>query len=379
MDFRFSDEQEAIRDLARKILGDLVTHERLKEIEAGDERFDRKVWAELAGANLLGIPVPESLGGSGFGFFEVCMLLEEVGRSVAPVPVHPALVLGALPLAEFGSAEQKERLLPRLARGETILTAALAEAGSDDPASPTTEARRDGASWRIEGVKSFVPAAHLAERVLVPARIAGAGVGLFLVDPTASGVTLERQETTNLEPQCRMILSGVEVGADDVVSSPERGEEIVRWITDRAVVGLCALQVGVCDRALRMTAEYTSGRLQFGRPVGSFQAVHQRAGDAYIDAEAIRLTTWQAAWRLASGGPATAETAVAKYWAAEGGHAVTYAAQHLHGGIGVDVDYPLYRYTLWSKQIELSLGSATRHLLRLGELLASEGRGEDGL
>jgi len=126
----------------------------------------------------------------------------------------------------------------------------------------------------------------------------------------------------------------------------------------------------VTDRALRMTAEYTIGREQFGRPIASFQAVQQRAADAYIDSEAIRLTTWQAAWRLAADRPATTEVAIAKFWASEAAHRVVYAAQHLHGGIGVDVDYPLHRYYLWSKQIELTLGSGTRQLARLGADLA---------
>jgi alkylation response protein AidB-like acyl-CoA dehydrogenase len=137
----------------------------------------------------------------------------------------------------------------------------------------------------------------------------------------------------------------------------------------RAVLGLCALQVGVVERALRLTAEYTSKREQFGKPLATFQAVGQRAADAYIDVEAIRWTTWQAAWRLGAGEPAAPEIAIAKFWAAEAGHRVVYAAQHLHGGIGLDLDYPLHRYFLWSKQIELSLGSATRQLERLAMLL----------
>jgi len=130
------------------------------------------------------------------------------------------------------------------------------------------------------------------------------------------------------------------------------------------------MQLGVTERALRLTADYTSRREQFGRPIASFQAVHQRAGDAYIDVTAIRLTCWQAAWRLASDLPAAAEVAVAKFWASEAAHRVVYAAQHLHGGIGVDVDYPLHRYYLWAKRIELLLGSGTRQLARLGAELA---------
>src|SRR5262249_52617801 len=143
-----------------------------------------------------------------------------------------------------------------------------------------------------------------------------------------------------------------------------RGREAAEWLVERATAGLCAMQLGVAGRALRMTAEDTTQREQFRKPIASFPAVPPRAPPPFIDVEAIRLTTWQAAWRLASDRPAATEVAIAKFWASEAAHRVTYAAQHLHGGIGVDVDYPLHRYYLWSKQIELTLGSQTRQLAR---------------
>ena len=151
-----------------------------------------------------------------------------------------------------------------------------------------------------------------------------------------------------------------------------RGGAIVEWIVERATAALCSVQLGVCEQALKMTAEYTSTREQFERPLAAFQAVAQRAADAYIDTEGVRLTAWQAVWRLAEGLPAANELAVAKFWAAEGGQRVVHAAQHLHGGIGVDRDYPLHRYFLWAKELELTLGGATPQLLKLGEILAAE-------
>jgi len=371
MDFSLTPEQEAFRELARRILEDHVTHERLEALEAQPDWFDRAAWGAFARASVLGVALPEEVGGGGLGLLELCLLLEQVGRTVAPVPVLPALVLGALPIAEFGSRQQRERWLPPAVAGDLVLTAALVETGSDDPASPATTARRDGPGWRLDGVKVCVPAAHLAGRILVPARTGDGAAGVFLLDPGAAGVVMERQVTTSREPQWRLALSGAAVGGSDVLGDPAGGAAIVEWIVERALVGLCAMQLGVSDRALRMTAEYTAKREQFGHPIASFQAVHQRAADAYIDVEAIRLTMWQAAWRLAAGLPASAEVAVAKFWASEGAHRVVYAAQHLHGGIGVDVGYPLHRYYLWSKQIELTLGSATRQLARLGGRLAA--------
>jgi alkylation response protein AidB-like acyl-CoA dehydrogenase len=296
-----------------------------------------------------------------------------VGRAVAHAPVHPTLVLGALPIQQFGSAEQKRRYLPRVASGAALLSAALVEspAGGGDPAAPSTRARRDGEGWRLDGRKLFVPIAHVAERVLVPARTGPGGVGVFLVDPRGDGVSIQRQETTNFEIECVLDLDGARVGAADVLGDPEGGARIVAWLLDRALASLCALQLGNCEKALRATATYTSERRQFDRPVGSFQAVHQRAADAYIDVEAMRLSYWQAVHRLEAGEPAAEALALAKFWAAEGGARVSYAAQHLHGGIGVDIDYPVHRYYLWARQIGIHLGTGTAQLAKLGARLAA--------
>jgi hypothetical protein len=368
MDFAFTQEQEALRELARSILEDHVTHDRLKALEADGQWLDRGTWNELAKASLLGVALPEKHGGSGLGLVELCLVLEQIGRTVAPVPVLASLALGALPVEKFGSAAQQRRLLPGVVSGEVILTAALTESGNDDPTNPITVARRDGAMWRLDGEKTCVPAADVATGVLVPARTDG-GVGLFLVDPQSSGVTVARQILTNREPHAQLTLNGV---AAEPIGDPATSGEVVRWLWERALAAYCAVQVGVCDRALRMTAEYTIGRHQFDKPIASFQAVHQRAADAYIDLEAMRLSTWEAVYRLSEGLPATDAVVIAKFWAAEGGQHVAVASQHLHGGIGVDVDYPLHRYFMWAKHIELMLGGAAPQLARLGKVLAAD-------
>jgi len=206
----------------------------------------------------------------------------------------------------------------------------------------------------------------------VPAATGAGTLGVFLVDPQARGVTLEEALTTNGQPDAHLAFDGVRVGAPDALGDPRAGARIVAWLEPRAVAGLCAQALGVCEEALRLTAEYTKTRKQFDQPIAMFQAVGHRAANAYIDTEAIRLTAWQASWRLAAGLPAEAEVAVAKIWASEAGQRVVHAAQHLHGGVGVDREYPLHRYFLWAKQLELSLGGTTRHLLRLGKLLADQ-------
>jgi alkylation response protein AidB-like acyl-CoA dehydrogenase len=371
MDFALTEEQQATRDLANQILTDRETHEHLKEVEAGGEGFDRETWAELAKAGLLGIALPEDVGGSGLGFVALCQLLEEVGRTVAPVPVVPTIVLGALPIAQFGTDEQRQRWLPGVVSGETVLTAGLVELGAD-PLHPTTSATRDGTGFRLDGVKVCVPAGLSASAVLVPAVSTDGAVGIFVAEPGANGVTVRRQDTTSGIPQARVELDGVVVGDGETLVYGASGSEALEWIIERATAALCAVATGVCEQALQMTAEYTKTREQFDRPIATFQAVGQRAADAYIDTEAVRLTALQAAWRLEEGLPATAEVAVAKFWAAEGGQRVVHAAQHLHGGIGVDRDYPLHRYFLWAKELELTLGGATPQLLKLGGILAAE-------
>src|SRR5438477_9391090 len=242
MDFSLTQEQEALRELARKILEGHVTHERLQKL--GDDWFDGEAWQALSHASLLGLALPEEHGGGGLGPIELCLLLEQVGRTVAPVPVFPTVVLGALPIAEFGSPEQRRRWLPGVASGETILSAALVEPGEPEPTHPATTARRDGAGWRLDGVTLCVSAAHLAARVLVPAR-AGEATACFLVDPRGAGVTLERQVATSGEPQSRMTLAGA--GGEPLGGGVD-GAKVIDWLLPRALVGLCALQLGVTER-----------------------------------------------------------------------------------------------------------------------------------
>ena len=370
MDFSFTEDQEAVRELASQIFSDHAEPERLRRVETSPEGIDRELWRALATANLLGITLPEDQDGSDLGLIATSLLLEEQGRNLSPVPLLATLVLGALPIAEFGSNRQKRRWLPGVSSGEIILSAALGEAAACDPARPRVTATRDGSDWRLEGEKICVPAGHLAERILVPARTGENAVGVFLLDPRAAAVELERQQTTNREAQVRLVLSGARVSADDVLGDALGGVAIVEWMEARALVGLCAIQVGVAEAALRRTAEYTAVRKQFGRPIGAFQGVSLRAADAYIDVEAMRSTLWQAAWRLDSGRPAAVEVRTAKWWACRGGQRVAHTAQHLHGGIGSDVDYPIHRYLLWSKQLELTLGGAAPQLARLGRLVA---------
>ena len=370
MDFSLSETQEAIRDLARKIFSDHVRHERLLELERSGEYFDRELWQAMAAGGLSSVVVPERCGGSGLGIFELCLVLEEQGRAVAPVPLFATALLGALPIAEFGTPAQQDRWLRPLLDDAGVLSAALVELGNSDPVSPRVSARRDGADWRIDGVKECVPAATQAAAVLVPAR-SEQGTLLLVLDPQSAGVTLEKQVVTSGEPQSRMTLSGARVAADAVLADAGSGAAAVRWLAERAMLGLSAIQLGVVQSALRDTAAYIAQRKQFGRPIATFQGAALRAADAWIDVEALRAVVLQAAWLAGEGREAGPAIAAAKWWAATVGSRVTHTAQHLHGGIGSDIEYPVHRYFLWSKQNELLLGGPAQQAASLGKWLAS--------
>ncbi|MHB1138004.1 MAG: acyl-CoA dehydrogenase family protein [Microthrixaceae bacterium] len=372
MDFDLTDEQSAVTELAAQLLGDLSSPDALRAVEHRDpDRFDRDLWSAMAEAGLLGLCVPAECGGAGLGLLEVCTVLREVGRRTAAVPAFAALALGALPVARHGTPAQQERLLVPLMAGESIVTAAVSQPGGDHHR-PSVVARRDGASWLLDGSCSNVWAGTLASTVLVPAKTDD-GPAVFVVDVGRPGVQVEAQATTTGTPQALITMVAAEVGADDVLGSVDRGAEMLDDLIARATVASCAVMSGVAAEAVRLTGAYTTERHQFGRPLAGFQAVTQRAGDAYVDAQAIELTMLQAAWRLDADLPAEREVAVAKFFAAEAGQRVVHAAQHLHGGMGVDRDYPLHRYFLLAKQLELFLGGASRQLLRLGALLADDG------
>ncbi|MFC0108548.1 acyl-CoA dehydrogenase family protein [Kibdelosporangium aridum] len=336
MDFSFSEAQVELAGLTRSIMADL-TDSRLRAAESGDDRFDAELWDALARAGILSV--------TDFGLLEHCSVLIELGRAVAPVPYLTSIV-AASALAKFGSLEAPD----------AIHTAALAD--DEVFASPTAD------GWSLSGTKSCVPAGAIASLILVPAS-APDGVKVFVVKP--SEVAITRQRIVDNDSEALLEFADVSLDASRVLG----GAEVLDWLLTRMTVGLCALQLGVTERALELTAEHARTRVQFERPIGSFQAVAQRLADAYVDVEAIRLTLWQAAWRVSEGLPAETEVASAKFWAADAGHRVAHTAVHVHGGMGIDTDHPLHRYFVAAKRNEFTLGGATAQLRKIGAALAS--------
>ncbi|WHT21985.1 acyl-CoA/acyl-ACP dehydrogenase [Crossiella sp. CA-258035] len=357
MDFSMTEAQQALSTVAGEVLAREVTQERLRAAESGPDRFDRPLWNNLGASGLLGAGIPEQLGGSGYGVLEQCSVLVALGRAVAPVPYLASTVLAASAIAEFGDPAVRERWLPGALSGESVLTAAL----TDESA---TTAERTAEGWLLNGTKTAVPAGGIAALFLVSADTPD-GPRAFLVTPEDPRVSVRRQEVVDGAGTAWLELNGTPLPADRVLDGAA-----VEFLHTRGVLGWCALQLGVTERALELTAAYARERVQFGRPIGQFQAVAQRLADAYIDVEGIRLTLWQAAWRVSEGLPSSESLATAKFWAADAGHRVAHTAVHIHGGVGIDLDHQLHRYFTAAKHAEFALGSATPHLRTLGtELL----------
>jgi alkylation response protein AidB-like acyl-CoA dehydrogenase len=353
VDFTLTEAARELAGLARMILAEHDASERQ--------------WAELAQAGVLAASLPLSLDGAGLGLLEQCSVLIEIGRAAADVPYLASIVLGAGAIAAFGSPDQQRQWAVPAGRGSVVLTAALAEEDGDDPCDVSCRAALSGDRWLLSGVKTAVPFGTRADLLLVPAMTAD-GVLVFLVSPSDGGVKVEAQELTDFSQAGRLVLDGVALDSGRVLG----GAEVLRWLVARGTVGVCAAQVGVLERALELTAEHAKSRVQFGRPIGAFQAVAQRLADAYIDVEAVRLTMWQAAWLLESGAPCDAEVATAKFWAADAGHRVAHTAVHVHGGMGIDTSSPVHRYFVAAKRNEFELGGATAQLRRIGTVLARE-------
>jgi acyl-CoA dehydrogenase len=371
MNFDFSEEQNALKDLSAQIFEGTSNHDRVEEIEKTEDRFDTQLWNELAQANLLGVALPEDYGGLGFGLLELCIVLEEHGRSVAPIPLLQTLAMGALPLAEFGSDDQKNRILPQVIKGEYVLTGAFQEWGINDPLTTSLKAEEKDGQWILTGSKPAVPAVNIASYIVAPASTSAGDIGLFLIPTEGESLTTTNSSTTNRELHGEITLNQHQA---ELLGTVAEGKQALTWTLERIHTALSASAVGCCAKATEMMAEYTSEREQFGRPLSHNQAVTQRAANCYIGTDAMRLVLWQAAWRLDSGYPAAEEVRTAKWWSAEIGQQVVHDVQHLHGGMGADIDYPVHRYFLWVKQLENMLGGGSAQLSELGKLIATKAK-----
>jgi len=367
MDFELDEEQEMLRASAREFLRAECDKAVLRELEKSDSGHSASLWKKMAELGWAGIAVPEEYGGAGWGLLGLAVLFEEVGRAAFDSPLF-ATSLASLVILEGGTDSQREEILPKVTSGERILTLALAEPEvSNAPRFVSVEARRGDGGYVITGTKLFVPYAEVADQILVVARTEGApgdeeGLSLFLVDGGAPGLRLTPLETIAPGRQYQVDLDEVRVSSDGVLGAPNRGFPVLRSVLAKASAIRCAEMLGGAEHQLEVTAEYTKERVQFDRPIGTFQAVQHRLADMFTDVQGARWTSYQALCRLSQGLPAGKELAIANAFTSEACMRVAFGAQQLHGGAGVDLDHDLHFYFRRAKALELSFGSAPIHL-----------------
>lgn len=352
MDFSFDETQRAAADLAATVVRTADADEnRAAAALSGPLGYDEALWKAMAQAGLLSLAVPESRGGAGLGVIEVAAVLHEVGRQILPVPALSTLALGVLPLAAFGTSEQLD-LLTDVGAGR-VLTAALRGIG----------ARGDGSALILSGVARGVPYAAQAHRVLV-----GTDLGIALIEPTAAGVTLTATSSSTGMPEYALRCENVRVEPQDVLAADAVA-------LDRfAVAGAAAVADGVAAGALALTAEHLRTRHQFGRALATFQAVAQQIADVYIIARTLNLSAWSAIWRLAhfpDAASADDDLDIAAYWLAAELPPALQQCHHLHGGLGVDITYPMHRYYSHAKDLARLVGGSAARLDRIGERCTS--------
>lgn len=366
MDFSYPEEHLDLRKLATEILQDMSQSARLKTLEKNGAHLDRDAWQQLIASGIHSAALPESLGGSGLDYMAAALVCEAIGQSATPVPYIPCVISAALPLLAHRDDPVVANLLQAVAVGEQLVTTALLEPGNENPFSPSMKAYCNNGSWYLSGSKHCIPYAEQSAQVLLFART-GDDLVAVLVTPQGIGRLLTEQQSTTSEPQYSLNMEG---GVAHCIAVGVAAEKLLQTVVAMTTVAYCSMAVGVAEKMTRIAADYTSQRQQFGVPVATFQAVAHRLADAYIDTDCLRIMTQKAASDVNEGWYDSEAIAMAKVWCGDVMHRVSQAAQHVHGGTGIDRDYHLFRYCLWAKQLELSLGNSRVHLAKLADQLA---------
>jgi len=366
MDLSFSESQQLLRKSARDFFHNECPKSLVREMEKDENGCPPNLWKKMADLGWMGLIVPEKYGGVGGDYLDFVILVEEMGRACLPAPFL-STALGAMFLLEEGTEEQKTRLLPRIASGENIFTLALNEVESqEDPGSIAVKATLKGDSYLINGIKLFVPFAHLADWLVCVARTAKRtspedGITLFLIDGKNPGINYVPLRTIAGDKQSEVIFNNVKVPKENILGQPHRGWPVAKNVLQKAAVAKAAELVGIAQQSLEMAVSYAKERVQFGRPIGSFQAIQHHCANMLIDVDGSKLMTYKAAWMLSEGLPCDIEVAAAKGYASEACRRVTALAQQVFGGIGVIVDHDMPLYYTRAKVAEVAFGDARYH------------------
>ena len=361
MKLTLTEEQEMLKKTARDFLVDKCSKKFVKQMEESETGYSRELWQEMAALGWMGLAFPEKYGGGDMTFLDLAVLLEEMGRACLPGPFFSTVVLGGLSILDLDSEEQKQEYLPKLIRGEKILTLALTEPGYNnyDASSVTVEATRDNGNYIISGTKLFVSDAHIADYLLCVARTKPkGGITIFLADAKNPRIDYTVLKTTGGDKLCEVVFDQIPVLKANILGRLNSGWSAVQKIVQRAAVGKCCEMVGNIQRVLEMTVDYAKERKQFDRPIGSFQVIQHYCADMATDVDSARFCTYQAAWMLSEGLPCTKEVAIAKAWVGEASQRILALAHQIHGAIGVTMEHDLHYYTRRAKAAELAFGDA---------------------
>jgi alkylation response protein AidB-like acyl-CoA dehydrogenase len=361
MNLTFTEEQEILRKFASDFLTEKYPKKFLKEMEASAEGYSPQIWKEMAELGWMGLPFPEKYGGTGMTVMDQMVLLEEMGRAAAQSPYFATVILGAFPIYDFGSEEQKQKYLPDIISGSMILTLALTEKdGSMSAASIETKAVKSGQDYIINGAKMFVPFAHVADFILCAARTnasaaAEKAITIFIVPAKTAGVSCAVMDSIAGKP-CEVILKDVKVGEDMVLGSENQGWKYISSILRRAETAICSEMAGLGQQALDMTVQYAKDRKQFGRPIGSFQIIQHYCADMFIELDGMKLNAYKAAWKMDENLECDEDVAMAKAWAVQASEKILGSAHQIHGAIGSTIEYDLHYYTRRMKALALTFG-----------------------
>jgi alkylation response protein AidB-like acyl-CoA dehydrogenase len=366
MDFGFSEEQEMLRKSARDFLAKESPMTYVRQMMEDDRGFRDDQWRKMAELGWMGLILPEEHGGAGLDFVDMIVVLEEMGRVVLPGPFFSTVILGGVALNEAGTAAQKTELLPKLAAGDLRVTLAQLEPNARwDADGVELEAKPAAGGYALSGTKLLVPDAHTADLVIVAGRAPGSkgaeGVTLFLVDARAAGVTTTLLRTMDQTRKlCEVVLKDVRVGPDRVLGNRGEGWKLLERIVDRGKVGLCAEMCGGAERVLEMSVEYAKVREQFGRPIGSFQAIQHKCANMLVEVESSKSATYYAAWAVANDvAEAPLAAAMAKAYCSDAYRHTAGEGIQIHGGIGFTWEHDMHIYFKRAKSSEVTFGDAT--------------------
>ncbi len=367
MDFSFTEEQDMLRSLARQFLTKECPSSGVREADVYEAGYEPRLWWEMAELGWMGLVLPEEYGGMNAGFMDLVVLMEEMGRSIVPGPFFSTVGLCALPILEYGTSEQKAEFMPKIARGEEIWTMAMAESSGGWRASEVSlHAEHQAMNYVLQGHKVFVSDAHVADHLLVAGRTADGdepeqGITLLLVDTGTPGMEIEPIPTIGGDRQFRVSFNAVTVPQDRVLGIAGDGWDIIDFILQRAAVLKCAEISGACQAVLDMTCAYAKERVQFDRPIGSFQAIQHKLADMMIDVDAVRYLLYQAAWGIAVGSPSSLQISAAKARANEAYQRICIEAVTAHGAIGYTRDHDIGLHYRRVKAAQFAAGDTDLH------------------